>query len=224
MKNYYVLSCLTTVALLSGCASVKPSVIKATNNSSIGVLYQAAPKEFNDAEVYSDPYLREVTPVHSATGIGLAVLSAALGSFNSSSFDKEVYKGNLIKTLKNPTLDYFKPKANQVLKAWLDNNGAGYAYQQPLNIGYSTWTLIYKNLNSTDSLYELKYKVSFYKKPEKGSIFSGWTKQACSPAPVEANLDDWRNNNYAKVKVETQHLMDQCLQQFEQQLPVLLKK
>lgn len=224
MNNFNVLSCLTAVVLLSGCASVKPSVIEATNKSSVGVLYQAAPAEFNDGNVYSDPVLREVTPVHSATGMGLAVLSAALGNLTTASFDKDTYKGNLIKTLKNPTLDYFAPRANQALRVWLDSQGAGYAYQQPLNVGYSTWSLIYKNLNSSDSLYQLKYKVFFYKKPEKGSIFSGFIKQACSPAPVEANLADWRNDHYAKVKVETQRLMDQCLQQFEQQLPILLKK
>ena len=224
MKNYHVLSCLTAVALLSGCASVKPSVIEGSNKSSLGVLYHAAPAEFNAKNVYSDPYLREVTPVHSVTGFGLAVLSAALGNVNGSSFDKETYKGNVLKTLKNPTLEYFKPRANQTIKAWLEANGAGYVYQQPLHIGYSTWSLIYKNLNSSDSLYDLKYKVFFYKKPEKGSFFSGFVKQACSPAPVEANLAEWRKNQYAKVKVVTQQLMDQCLQQFEQQLPILLKK
>lgn len=224
MKNGYVLCCVTAIALLSGCASVKPSVIEGKNKSSIGVLYHAAPAEFNDGNLYSDPYLREVTPVHNATGIGVAVLSAALGNVTLSSFDKERYKGNAIKTLKNPTLDYFKTKADNALVKWLDDNSAGYTYQQPLNIGYSTWSLIYKNFNSSDSLYELKYKVFFYKKPEKGSIFSGFIKHACSPAPVEADLAEWQKDQYAKVKVETQHLMDQCLQQFRQQLPTLLKK
>ncbi|KMV70233.1 hypothetical protein AI29_03880, partial [bacteria symbiont BFo2 of Frankliniella occidentalis] len=176
MNNFNVLSCLTAVVLLSGCASVKPSVIEGKNKSSVGVLYHAAPAEFNDGNVYSDSVLREVTPVHSATGMGLAVLSAALGNLTTASFDKDTYKGNLIKTLKNPTLDYFAPKANQALRVWLNSQGAGYAYQQPLNVGYSTWSLIYKNLNRSDSLYEFKYKVFFYKKPEKGSIFSSLIK------------------------------------------------
>lgn len=213
------------VIILSGCASkIKPDLVRAENNSSIEVFSVPASSEFNNNRL-PDRYLREVSPAYVGTGMGLAVLNAALtGNFNTNDYDKENYEGNILKNIPNPMNTYFSPKAKEKIKQWLEKNGNGYIYQQPLTSGYATWALIYKNMNSTDSLYQLKYKIIFYKKPEKGNMFSSYITAECSPVPVEADLADWRKDNYKKVTTETEKYMDMCLSKLDNQLPRLLKQ
>lgn len=213
------------VIILSGCASkITPLQVKAENNSSVGVFNVPALSDLNNNR-RSDLYLREVTPAHAGTGMGLAVLGVVLtGSINTSDFDKENYTGNTLKNIPNPTNAYFSPKAQERIKQWLEKNGNGYIYQQPLTLGYATWALIYKNLSATDSIYELKYKIIFYKRPEKGNIFSSYITADCSPVPAEADLADWRKDSYKKVADETEKYMDVCLSELESQLPRLLKQ
>ncbi|WP_223271357.1 hypothetical protein [Buttiauxella sp. B2] len=172
----------------------------------------------------ADNKLREVTPTHATTGMGLAVLGALTGNINSGDFDKENYKGNTIDALTNPTDAWFTPKAKQNISQWLEANANGYAYKQPLYIGHATWALVYNDATAATPSYQLKYKVIFYKRPESGNMFSAFTVAECSPTPVEAKLSDWRMDNYARVTTETEKYMNSCLLELNNQLPRLLKK
>ena len=109
--------------ILAGCAgSVKPDTVKAANGSAIDIYSVSALPELNDNRI-ADNTLREVTPTHAATGMGLAVLGALTGNINSGDFDKENYKGTAIETLQNPTNSWFVPKAKQNISKWLNEKG-----------------------------------------------------------------------------------------------------
>ncbi|MCT4708607.1 hypothetical protein MUA03_22385 [Enterobacteriaceae bacterium H16N7] len=219
-----LLTVVASMAILTGCAtSVKPDTVKAANGSTVDILSVPALADLNKNRI-ADNKLREVTPTHAATGMGLAVLGALTGNINSGDFDKENYKGNTIDALTNPTDTWFTPKAKQNISQWLAANANGYTYKQPLYIGHATWALIYNDATAADPSYQLKYKLIFYKRPEGGNIFSAFTVAECSPTPVEAKLSDWRMDNYSRVTAETEKYMNSCLLELNNQLPRLLKK
>lgn len=219
-----LLAMVSASLILAGCAgSVKPDTVKAANGSSIEIYSVSAIPELNNNRV-ADSHLREVTPAHAAAGMGIAVVGALLGSINSSDFDKENYKGTTVETLENPTNNWFIPKAKQNITQWMNEKGNGHLYKQPLYIGKATWALIYKDANAATPLYQLKYKVLFYKRPESGNMFSAFTVAECTPTPVEAPLSDWNANNYKKVVSETEKYMNSCLLELNNQLPRLLKQ
>jgi len=222
VKPGIIVAVAASAVMLSGCAGVKPEPVQAANGSSVKVLSIGAQADLNNNRI-PDAHLREVNPSHFATGMGIAVLGALTGNINSGDFDKENYKGSAVDTLPNPTKTYFVPKAKQSLKRWLDENGKGNTYKQELSIGYATWALIYKDMGTDNSVYQLKYKVLFYKRPESGNAFSAYTVAECAPAPVEAPLSEWHADNYKKVTVETNKYMDACLLEFNNQIPRLLK-
>lgn len=222
MKPGIIAAMVASAVIVSGCASVKPETVQAANGSSVQMLSTGALSELNNNRI-PDAHLREVNPSHFATGMGVAVLGALTGSIRSSDFDKENYKGTSVDTLPNPTKTYFVPKARQSLIRWLNENGEGKTYKQELRIGYATWALIYKDMGTDNSVYQLKYKVLFYKRPESGNAFSAYTVAECAPVPVEASLSEWHADNYKKVTVETNKYMDACLLEFNNQIPRLLK-
>lgn len=221
LKHYII---LVFVTLISGCATTdKPDVITAENGSAVAVFSTPAPADLNHNR-YTLRYLRIVTPGHNAVMKTVAVLSLVTGNFNSGSFNKENYKGKIIESLENPTVDYFIPKAKPIVRAWLNEHAEGYQYKQPLYLSYADWALIVKDAMATDSLYQLKYKIIFYKLPEDGGRFTPYTVAECAPSPVEATLADWQANNYQKVTEETENYMNGCLTELNNQLPRLLKR
>ncbi|WP_330984960.1 MULTISPECIES: hypothetical protein [Enterobacterales] len=218
-----VIAVAISMAFLSGCAgSSKPETVKSTNGSAIEIVSGAALNDLNNNRV-ADNKLRLVTPADNTVGKGLAVLAVVTGNFSTSDFDKENYKGSAIDTMVNPTESYFTPKAKKSITEWMSANTSGYTYNQPLYIGHATWALIFNDSSVADPVYQLKYKVIFYKRPEGGSLFSAFTVADCSPTPVTATLAEWKENNYQKVTTETQKYMDSCLLEFNNQLPRLLK-
>lgn len=223
--NKILITGALSLTLLTGCAgNTHSNRVQATDGSTLNVATIFAPAEMNDNR-YADPKLREVTPAQSGTGMGLAVLSAALGGgISSRSFDKNNYKGTAIDTMPEPTSRYFAPKAEEKIQAWLGKNGNGYAYTQPLFIAAAQWSLVYTDMSASNSNYDLSYRVKFYKRPEGGNMLSAYVVSECAPAHVTAPLNDWKANNYEKVTQETQKMMDFCLFELENQLPRLLKK
>ncbi|AVX38424.1 DUF6139 family protein [Yersinia massiliensis] len=222
--NVKMMATLASMIVLTGCASsLKPETVKAENGSSVDVFSVPALAELNDNRI-ADNKLREVTPTHNTVGKSLAVLSVLAGSFRSSDFDKENYKGTAIDSLPNPTDTYLTPKLKQNISQWMAKNASGYVYKQPLYIGHATWALIFKDAAANDTMYQLKYKVIIYKRPEDGSMFSAYAVAECAPTPVEATQADWSANRYAKVTTETEKYMNSCLLEFNSQLPRLLNK
>lgn len=220
----FTVTTLLCVIVLTGCASkIKPEKVTSSNGSSIEIMAVSAQADLNNNRI-ADNSLRLVTPTHNAVGKGLAVLSVLTGNINSSSFDKENYKGEIIESIKNPTDTYLAEAAKKTISKWMDSQSSGYVYKEQLYIGHATWALIFKDATATTPVYQLKYKVLFYKKPEGGNMFSAYTVAECSPAPVEANLSEWERENYKKVTVETQKYMDACVLELNNQFPRLLKK
>ncbi|MDI3360581.1 hypothetical protein QQF21_21720 [Lelliottia sp. V89_10] len=224
MKKVLITSALS-LTFLTGCAGqVKPHKIQATDGSSLEVATTFALTDMNNNR-YADSKLRVVEPVHSGTGMGLAIVSAVLGGgIRTGDFDKENYKGSSIDAMPEPTALYFGPKAEHKIQDWLGKNGGGYAYTQPLKIAAAQWSLVYTDMSATNSNYDLTYRVQFYKRPEGGNLLSAFVMAECAPTRVAAPLSDWKANNYAKVTQETQKMMDACLLELDNQLPRLLKK
>lgn len=224
MKNVFITGAASLV-LLTGCAGHNNSHrVQAANGSSLDVHSGFASADMNSNR-YADTKLRVVEPVHSGTGMGLAVLSAVLGGgISTTSFDKDNYKGSSPDFMPEPTSVYFGPKAEGKIQDWLEKNGGGYHYTQPLQIAAQQWSLVYTDMSASNSNYDLTYRVLFYKRPESGNIFSAFLTAECAPTRVTAPLSDWKANNYAKVTQETQKMMDACLLELDNQLPRLLKK
>ncbi|KTS28076.1 hypothetical protein GC087_12735 [Pantoea sp. JZ2] len=225
MMNKIFVTGTLALLFLTGCAENKNThLIKAENGSSLTVNTIFAPTDMNN-NTYADVKLRQVTPARAGTGMGIAVLSAVLGSgISTGSFDKNNYKGSDIDSMPEPTAAYFTPKADVKIQQWLNKNGGGYAYTQPLFIAASKWSLVYTDMSSGNSNYDLTYRVLFYKRPEGGTILSPYVVAECEPAHVTAPLNDWTANHYAKVTQVTQKMMDACLLELDNQLPRLLKK
>lgn len=215
---------LLFVVALTGCViKIKPEKVTSSNGSSIEITAVSALADLNDNRI-ADNSLRVVTPTHNALGKGLAVLSVLTGNIKPSSFDKENYKGEIIESIKNPTGTYLVQGAKKTISKWMDSQSSGYIYKEQLYIGHATWALIFKDAAATTPVYQLKYKVLFYKKPEGGNIFFAYTVAECSPVPVEAILSEWEHENYKKVTIETQKYMDACILELNNQFPRLLKK
>ncbi|UBN52551.1 hypothetical protein [Pantoea agglomerans] len=214
------------ITLLAGCAGgKKPTVVKGSGGSSLEVYTSLAQPDMNDSH-YADDHLRVVGPASTGVVAGLTAVGALLGSVSASSdmFDKKGYRGSKIDALPEPTSHYFAPKAEAKIARYLDQNGGSYAYQNILFIGASHWSLVYTDLSSANSNYDLSYRVIFYKRPEGGTMFSAYTVASCEPAAKTAPLAEWQANNYQKVTQETEKMMDACLLELENQLPRLLKK
>lgn len=225
MMNKVFMTGALSLTVLTGCAgNLNSHKVQASNGSSLEVATIFAPADMNNNR-YPDVKLREVSPAHSGAGMGLAVLTAALGGgIGSNSFDKDGYKGSSIDTMPEPTSAWFGPKAESKIHDWLEKNGNGYVYKQPLFIAAAQWSLVYTDMSASNSNYDLTYRVKFYKRPEGGTMLSAYVVSECAPARVTAPLNDWKASNYAKVTQETQKMMDACLLELDNQLPRLLKK
>jgi len=210
--------------LLTACASApKTEKITAANGSSVA-LYSGFISTDMNGNRYADVKLREVTPAHTAGGMGLNVLTSVLaGGLVANTFSKEGLKGNSIDSLPEPTKAYLTPKAKPVIAAWLQKNGNGYQYKNDLNIVAAQWLLVYQDLGADNSNYELRYTVKFYKKPEDANMFSAFIISECTPKPETAKLADWQANGYELVKKTTEKYMDSCVLELDNQLPRLLK-
>lgn len=224
MNKVFITGALS-LTFLTGCAGHNNShKVQAANGSSLEVATVFTLRDINDGRE-ADTKLRVVEPVHSGTGMGLAIMSTVLGGGRSvGDFYKENYKGSSIDTMPEPTALYFGPKAERKIQDWLGKNGGGYAYTQPLYIAAAQWSLVYTDMSATNSNYDLTYRVQFYKRPEGGNLLSAFVVAGCAPTRVTAPLSDWKANNYAKVTQETQKMMDACLLELDNRLPKLLKK
>ncbi|WP_241608494.1 hypothetical protein [Rosenbergiella australiborealis] len=212
------------VLLLSACASTqKTDEVSAQNGSSVPIFIGFIDEDLNN-DRYADNVLREVTPTHTGVGLGINILASVLSKgLSVTTFTKENLRGNQISSLPEPTKFYLTPKAKPIISDWLEKNTQGYQYKNVLNIGAAKWLLVYQDLSSNNSNYELRYTVKFYKKPENSNIFSSYIISDCTPKPEVATLTDWRANNYMLVQETTRKYMDFCLLQLENQLPRLLK-
>lgn len=214
------------ITLLAGCAGgKKPTIVKGSGGSSLEVDTSLVQPDMNGGR-YADNHLRVVGPASTGVVAGLTAVGAMLGgaSLSTDMFDKKGYRGTKIDTLPEPTSRYFGPKAEAKIAHYLDQNGGSYAYEHLLFIGASHWSLVYTDLSSANSNYDLSYRVIFYKRPEGGTMFSAYTVASCEPAVVTAPMADWQANNYQKVTQETEKMMDACLLELDNQLPRLLKK
>jgi len=214
------------ITLLAGCAGgKKPTVVKGSGGSSLEVLTTLAQTDMNGNR-YADAHLRVVGPGSTGVVAGLTAVGALLGgaSISSDMFDKKGYRGTTVDAMPEPTSRYFAPKAEAKIAQYLDKNGGSYAWQHALIIGASSWSLVYTDLSSANSNYDLSYRVIFYKRPEGGTVFSAFTVASCEPAAKTAPLAEWQANNYQKVTQETEKMMDACLLELDNQLPRLLKK
>lgn len=225
MKKVLCVSMVSSLLLLTACSSTNNvEKVTAANGSSIGVKTFFALPENNNNQ-YADTKLRIVTQADTGVGVGLSVLSSVLtGGLSASTFSKDTLKGSSVDTLPEPTKSYLVPKAKVVIADWLQKNGAGYSYKNNLNITPARWLLVYKELAKSDTQFELRYAVTFYKRPEGGNMFSAFDQFKCSPIPRSASLTQWQASDYAMVKQVTTEYMDNCLSQLDGQLTTLLKR
>lgn len=226
MKLKSIAAGALSVTLLAGCAGgKKPTIVKGSDGSTLEVSSVIASSEMNGNH-YGDANLRIVSPTSTGIVAGLTAAGAMLGSFSFSTdmFDKNSYKGSTVDELPEPTSRYFAPKAEARIAQYLSKQGGSYAYKNVLVIAAARWSLVYSNLSTSDSNYDLSYRVIFYKRPEGGSVFSAFTSGDCAPAVKTAPIAEWRANNYQKVTQETEKMMDACLLELDNQLPRLLKK
>lgn len=223
--NRLVITGVLSLAFLTGCAGKNNAhKVQAASGSSLDVSSTFVSTDMNNNH-YPDIKLRVVSPVTTGAMVGLSVMTAVLGGgIGSATFDKNQYKGTSVDTMPEPTSGYFSPRAEVKIKHWLDKNGNGYVWTQPLYIAAAQWSLIYTDMSASNSNYDLTWRVVFYKRPEGGNILSAYIISECSPTHVTAPLNDWKANNYARVTLETQKMMDACLLELENQLPRLLKK
>lgn len=224
MNTFKGMSIAFGALLLTACASApKTEKITATNGSSLSLYSGFASTDMNNNQ-YADVKLREVTPAHTGAGVGLNVLTSVLsGGLSVNTFSKDGLKGNTIDSMPEPTKTYLTPKAKPIISAWLQKNANGYQYKNDLNIVAARWLLVYQDLGTDNSNYELRYTVKFYKKPEDANMFSAFIISECTPKPETATLADWQANGYALVKKTTEKYMDSCLLELDNQLPRLLK-
>lgn len=225
MKLTTLIAGALSVALLTGCAGgKKPTIVKGTDGSTLEVSSILASTDMNQNR-YADAHLRVVSPAVTGLAAGLTAAGALLGSFSfrSDMFDKNSYKGSTVDEMPEFTSRYFAPKAEVKIAQFLSKQGGKTAYENTLYIAASRWSLVYSDLSSANSNYDLSYRVIFYKRPEGGTMFSAFTTAECAPAVKTAPIAEWRANNYQKVTQETEKMMDACLLELDNQLPRLLK-
>lgn len=212
MKGLIFLSMLAAGALLSGCAG-KPeevpsedteTVITSANQSKISVEY------FN----YNNTQLRVITRQDTSTTAAAKTVQAIAGMFTGgvvTSFSKNDLKGNLVASLPNPVQSYLNPKLIDSLKNEMDRKETR-SYDGSIFIYPKNWRLVYKDLAGADKNYQLLLTVSIARLTvsRKYEI----TCEANDMNSKEFTLEEWKANDYQKVKEISHSIMDSCAQQF----------
>ncbi|MGO4743344.1 hypothetical protein [Serratia quinivorans] len=211
--------CLLTF-LLFGCASTGPEkpLSKISNEEVINlksggyVKTQSFQLLETDYQVPSDAVLRVITKSNTSSVVAAKaatfVLTALFGGNTSqTTFSKHDLKGSEINTVGNPSVDYFLPNVNRVIKDSLYVKDKADYQNYPLSVRYLKFYLVYTELAGSSN-YELIYTMNV------STSSPGKYKFDCSFTTGSYPLDEWSLSGYQKVKDVVKSKLDGCIIEF----------
>jgi hypothetical protein len=211
--------CLLTF-LLFGCASTGPEkpLSKVGNEEVINlksggyVKTQSFQLLETDYQVPSDTVLRVITKSNTSSVVAAKaatfVLTALFGGNTSqSTFSKHDLKGSEINAVGNPSVDYFLPNVNRVIKDSLYVKDNADYQNYPLSVRYLKFYLVYTELAGSSN-YELIYTMNV------STSNPGKYKFDCSFTTGSYPLDEWSLSGYQKVKDIVKSKLDGCIVEF----------
>jgi hypothetical protein len=206
--------------MLFGCAKSGPEkpLSKVSNEEVINlksggyVKTQSYQLLETDYQVPSDTVLRVITKSNTSSVVAAKaatfVLTALFGGNTSqSTFSKHDLKGSEINAVGNPSVDYFLPNINRVIKnsLYVKNNTDYQSY--PLSVRYLKFYLVYTELAGSSN-YELVYTMNV------STSNPGKYKFDCSFTTGSYPLDEWSLSGYQKVKDIVKSKLDGCIIEF----------
>ncbi|CAI1766498.1 Uncharacterised protein [Serratia quinivorans] len=206
--------------MLFGCAKSGPEkpLSKVSNEEVINlksggyVKTQSYQLLETDYQVPSDTVLRVITKSNTSSVVAAKaatfVLTALFGGNTSqSTFSKHDLKGSEINAVGNPSVDYFLPNINRVIKnsLYVKNNNDYQSY--PLSVRYLKFYLVYTELAGSSN-YELVYTMNV------STSNPGKYKFDCSFTTGSYPLDEWSLSGYQKVKDIVKSKLDGCIIEF----------
>lgn len=212
-------ACLLTF-LLFGCANTGPEkpLSKVSNEEVIKlksggyVKTQSFHLLETDYQAPSDTVLRVITKSDTSSVAAAKAATFLLtvlfgGNTSQSTFSKHDLKGSKINTVGNPSVDYFLPNINRVIKDSLYVKDNADYRNYPLSIRYFEFYLVYTELTGSSN-YELIYAMNV------SASNPGKYKFDCSFTTGSYPLDEWSLSGYQKVKDIVKSKLDGCIIEF----------
>lgn len=163
----------------------------------------------------SDTVLRVITKTDTTSVAAAKVASfvaVALfgGGTAQSTFSKHDLKGTKIDSVSNPSVSYFMPKFNDIIKENVSVKEKSDYREYPLVVKYSKFYLIYKELTGSSN-YELIYDMTV------SASYPGKYTLDCSFVSEPYSFEEWSANGYQKVSDIAKSKLDECLSDFNKE-------
>ena len=178
----------------------------------------------SDGAKKPDNVLRVVEPNERGKDVALLVVGALMGSFRMA-VPKEDYKGDNITSLLHPAGQPLLLGLMPIIEDWVKLNAADRKFANALLIRQDRFQLVYRELGQEPTIYDLKIEATLSRKPDSAGFFSAPQSFTCawaSDASASITLDDWKANDYEKVKAAQKLFVDDCLQRVNKNLNDLL--
>jgi len=161
-----------------------------------------------------DNVLRVVAPTERGPDVALLVIGALMGSFRMA-VPKEDYKGDNVTSLLHPAGQPLLLGLMPMVEDWVKSNAPDRKFKNEIFIRQDRFQLVYRDLNQEPTTYDLKIEATLFRKPDSSGFFSTPHSVTCmqtSETSASTTLDEWKANDYEKVKAAQKLFVDDCLQ------------
>jgi hypothetical protein len=195
------------------------SVVLRDWTQTVRVVHGVGPGQNNNR--YGDPQLRLITrgDTGKVAGLKVGLLALAIvGGGNVSGFSKNNLRGDTIETVPSPAVGYMPDLLRERLAAFFSSHPGTIPFDaRTVQARAGTWTLTYQKLSGSNVPYELRHDASIgFLLPKDGLT---QTTVYCTDDPLQAPLDEWQADDYAKVRAASQAFAERCVASFVAELP-----
>lgn len=199
-------------------AQTAPAVLRDWTRT-VRVVHGLGPGQNNNR--HGDLQLRLVTrgDTGKVAGMKVGLLALALvGGGNVNGFSKNNLRGDTIDTVPSPAMGYMPDLLRERLADFFSSHPDTIPYDaRTVQARAGTWTLTYQKLSGSNVPYELRHDASIgFLLPKDGLT---QTTVYCTDEPLQAPLEEWQADDYAKVRAASQAFAERCVARFVEELP-----
>lgn len=177
-----------------------------------------------DNNRYGDLALRLVSrgDTGKVVGLKLGVLALAVTGRayvgRVDGFNKNNLHGDTIESVPSPAVVHMPDLLRAGLAEFFRAHPDAIPYERrTVQASAGTWTLAYQKLAGSNVPYELRHQASIgFLLPKDGQT---QTTVYCADERLQAPLEDWQADDYAKVRAASQAFAEQCVARFVAELP-----
>ncbi len=178
----------------------------------------------SDGQKLPDEVLRIVEVTERQKDVALLLVGALLGGFRLA-VPKEDYKGETVSTLQHPQYPGLFTGMWPLIDDWVKKNAEGRTFKNALSIRPDRYQLVYRGTDEKPDYYDLKIESSISRLLDSGNRFFSQHKTfTCTYVDDQskATLEDWKRNDYEKIRQAHVKFVADCLKVAEKEMPALL--